>query len=437
MTERQRKSTPTLLVFLVSFLTFGCGEPPRRGPGAWTAEADTIGDTVTVRTLAGSVWDDTATLIPEVTIGDLEGDDEYLLGDPRSIAVDESGLIYVLDVHIPVVRVYSPDGTHLRDLGREGDGPGEYRSPDGTAVLSDGRVLVRDPPNGRITIFDSLGAHLGEWPLTGGFNTDIRFYVDHSDYAYAATILERGVGPWDWRFGVVRYSPEGAIVDTIPAPTWTFDRAQVRASGEGFQTVRPVPFSPSIAWTFSPRGYMVGGVSTDYRIDSFLPTGTVHRFERAFDPVRVQGAEAQERRIAITNSLRRRAGLWTWNGPPIPDEKPPFKEIFASWEGNIWVSLSTNGVPRITVEEAAEEEARTGRRPLRFHETVAFDVFSPLGRYLGAVIPPECFRIEPEPIVRGDMVWAVTRDALDVPRVVRFRIVREDGTSDPATRSRS
>jgi hypothetical protein len=412
------------------FLGLGCEGRTRTVPGRWEADVDTAGDTVTVRTVAGSIWEDTATLAPEVTIGKLEGEEEYLLGDPRSIAVDEAGLIYVLDVHVPVVRVYAQDGLHLRDLGRQGDGPGEYRSPDGMAVLSDGRVLVRDPPNARITLFDSLGTHLGEWPLTGGFNTDDRYYVDHSDFSYATTILERGTDPWAWRFGVVRYSPQGDIVDTIPAPTWDFDRAQVTASGDGFRTVRTVPFSPIIAWTFSPRGYMVGGVSTDYRIDSFLPTGAVHRFERAFAPVLVKGAEADERRESITNNLRRRAGLWTWNGPPIPDEKPPFTEIFASWEGNIWVCLSTEGTPRMTIEEAADEEVRTGRRPFRFQESVAFDVFSPLGRYLGHVSPPESFRIEPEPIVRGDHVWAVTRDALDVPRVVRFRIVRGEAGPD-------
>jgi hypothetical protein len=31
----------------------------------------------------------------------------------------------------------------------------------------------------------------------------------------------------------------------------------------------------------------------------------------------------------------------------------------------------------------------------------------------------------PEPIVRGETAWAVTRDELDVATVVRFRIVHE------------
>ena len=30
----------------------------------------------------------------------------------------------------------------------------------------------------------------------------------------------------------------------------------------------------------------------------------------------------------------------------------------------------------------------------------------------------------PEPVIRGDAVWAVSRDELDVARIVRFRVVR-------------
>jgi hypothetical protein len=31
--------------------------------------------------------------------------------------------------------------------------------------------------------------------------------------------------------------------------------------------------------------------------------------------------------------------------------------------------------------------------------------------------------MSPVPVARGDTVWAVTRDELDVPRIVRFRVV--------------
>ena len=76
--------------------------------------------------------------------------------------------------------------------------------------------------------------------------------------------------------------------------------------------------------------------------------------------------------------------------------------------------------------EARAEEARTRVPPLRFEEPLAFDVFAPDGRFLGPVRVPPSFSGYPEPIVRGDTVWAATRDSLDVASIVRFRIVHPE-----------
>jgi hypothetical protein len=367
-----------------------------------------------------------------MVIGEREGAEEFLFGDIRSLEVGGDGTVFVLDVHVPIVRVFDSDGRHLRNIGQEGSGPGEYKSPDGMAILPDGRVLVRDPPNGRITVYDTGGRFLEQWPLTGGFNTERRFYVDHQGRSYANTILERGVDPWDWTYGLVVYSSEGEILDTIPAPTWDMGRPQLTASDENSSTARWVPFHPMPTWTFSPLGYMVGGLPTEYRIDLHTSDPWMLSIEKDQAPVPVLAAEAEERRQAMTRNLRRRFPGWSWNGPSIPDEKPPFKEIFASREGNIWVSLSTEGAPRMTEREAGEEEQATGTRPLRYFESMAFDVFEPSGRYLGRIKPPESFRMEPEPFVREEHVWAVTRDELDIPRVARFRIAVPEEAGAPA-----
>lgn len=413
------------VLFLATLVPAACGTRSDAPSGAdWAAVVDTAGDTITVRTLSGSVWTDTAALVTEISIGEADGSDEYIIGEPRSVAVVTDGTILVLDTQVPVLRAYAADGTHLRDLGRRGSGPGEYESPDGMTVLPDDRILVRDPPNGRITVFDVEGTLLDEWPLSGGFNTDRRFYVDTAGNSYATTLLTRGIVPWEWEFGLVRYSPRGEIVDTVPAPTWDYDFAQLTASRDGSSSVRRVPFTAGVTWSFSPLGYMVGGLSTNYRIDLFRRGSPVLRIEREWTPVPVMGVEAEEQRRRITRGLQRQYGSWRWNGPSVPSTKPPFKELFVSWEGNIWVSLSTEAEATMTEAEARAEEEASGRVPLRFREPPAFDVFAPDGRFLGHVRVPASFRTDPEPIVRGDRVWAVTRDELDVASVARFRIVR-------------
>jgi len=407
----------------ILFLTACGGESVSTLASSWEALVDTVGDTVVVRTLSGSIWGDTAYLVPEVTIGTLEGADEYVLGRPQAMAVGENGMILVLDSQVPVVRMYRPSGTHLRDLGKEGSGPGEYRSPDGVAVLPDGRILVRDPPNSRIAVFDESGSYLYQWHLSGGFNSGTRFYVDHGGNSYVTALLDRNLDPWDWRMALIRYSPEGEILDTIPEPTWDFDPPQLTASREGSSSSRDVPFSAEVATGFSPEGYWIGGLSTRYRIDLFRSESQVLRLEKDWVPVSVLPEEAEEQRRRTIQGFQRQYGSWRWNGPGIPDAKPPFKEVFVSWEGNIWVALSTTGVLAMTEQEARAEEAASGRTPLSFVEPWAFDVFSSEGEYLGLVRVPETFQIRPEPVVRGDSVWAVVRDEFDLPSVVRFRVV--------------
>jgi hypothetical protein len=417
------RSLPTVAATAAAFVLTACADIPAANRNAWHAVVDTLGDTITVRTLAGSVWGDTVTLEPEVLIGLLEGEDAYLIGEPQSLAVGPTGIIYVLDTQVPVVRAYAPNGTHLRDIGRKGGGPGEYQAPDGMTAARDGRVLVRDPGGARIVVYDSAGAFLEQWPLSGGFNTSRPLAFDTSGRVYTTVLLNRGTPPWEWIMGMLRYSAEGQPLDTVQAPTWDFEPARITASRERSSSSSSVPFTPQRSWAFSPLGYMVGGVSTDYRIDLYRTGGPVLRLERAWTPVPVHAEEAEERRQAQIERFKRQYGSWRWNGPPIPDAKPPFRELFVSQEGNVWVLLSQTGRAVLSEDEAREEERRSGRRPYRYREHPAFDVFAPDGRYFGHVRVPEAFEVEPQPWVQGNRVWAVTRDDLDVARVVRFRMV--------------
>ena len=99
----------------------------------------------------------------------------------------------------------------------------------------------------------------------------------------------------------------------------------------------------------------------------------------------------------------------------IPEVKPPFKGLFVDQSGRIWVQLHQPAEP---VESAAEGAETAWREP------IVFDVFEPGGRYLGQVHAPSGFRTLPQPVIRGDMVWAVVAEPDEVPNVVRFRIDR-------------
>jgi hypothetical protein len=97
MPPRKPRSAIALTVLTALAALAACSGSERPGAGPWTAAVDTTADTITVRTLSGSVWGSTTRLVEEVRIGTMEGADEYIIGDPRSIAVGNGGVIYLLD----------------------------------------------------------------------------------------------------------------------------------------------------------------------------------------------------------------------------------------------------------------------------------------------------------------------------------------------------
>lgn len=401
------------------------GREPEVG---WQAVRDTMGDTLVVRTVAGSVWGDTARLVEELRIGSLEGADEYVLGDPVALAVG-NGAVYVLDAQVPVVRAYDAvTGAYLRDLGQSGAGPGEYGSPDGLAVLPDGRVLVRDPRTIRINVYAADGRLLEAWrhPNGGGFHTYDRLWVDTTGVGRVTTLLDWSVPPWEWEYGLIGVAPDGQVTDTITVPQLEYERSDLTASRENSASRRQVPFTGELVWGFSPHGYPIAGITSRYAIYLFRPDGVL-RAEREVERVPVHPEEAEERRARLTAGLQRQYGSWRWNGPAIPDTKPPLRALFADDDGRVWVVVSRPGRPVLSRAEAAAAEERSGQPVLRYREPPAFDIFDADGRYLGAVTPPSALRIEPTPLVRGDTAWGVERDALGVPTVVRYRMVRGAG----------
>jgi sugar lactone lactonase YvrE len=81
-----------------------------------------------------------------------------------SVTVDKSGdRVYVVDIGGPGssnhrVRVYDArSGKHLFDIGKRGDGPGEFNLPRDVAICKNGDLYVVDGGNFRIQIFDHEG----------------------------------------------------------------------------------------------------------------------------------------------------------------------------------------------------------------------------------------------------------------------------------------
>ena len=62
---------------------------------------------------------------------------------------------------------YTADGKKIREWGKAGTGPGEFRLPHSIQIDENGIIYVADRENGRIQQFDLQGKYLGEWSKYG------------------------------------------------------------------------------------------------------------------------------------------------------------------------------------------------------------------------------------------------------------------------------
>lgn len=407
---------------LVTFGACSVGVAPA-GPNV---EVETIGDTTIVRTLSGSVWGAEARLVPEVSIGELEGPDEYLFGRIGSLAVDEDRNVYVFDTQAFGVRVFDAAGAYIETLGREGEGPGEFARPETIAMIPDGRLLVRDPGNMRVQVFDRVSGDAEEWEYNSGntYRSGAPLYTDVRGRTFLLTSDQYGDDL------LIVLGPHGEHLDTLPEPSTEYESIAVtaeRTTERGRSSVSaPVPFTPRFLWAVHPSGHFLTGLSSRYRVDLVREDGVL-RIERAYDPIHVSDEERAYRRETTERMIRFTVPGWTWDGPRIPERKPVFGELLVGRNGRIWVSLTTEGQ---RVENENHDPENPFSEPVTWRESTRYDVFESDGTYLGVVVPPGGFSPGPDPVFDGDHVWAVARDELGVERVIRYRI--EVGHGDGA-----
>ncbi len=75
----------------------------------------------------------------------------------NSLDVDRSGNIYILDTEGCTIAVVDSQGRYIRNIGRNGQGPGEFQYPMCLKVLPDDKIAVYDGSNLRMSFFEFSG----------------------------------------------------------------------------------------------------------------------------------------------------------------------------------------------------------------------------------------------------------------------------------------
>jgi hypothetical protein len=123
-------------------------------------------------------------------------EDELFFGRLSQIVQDAEGNIYVLDGQLSEILLFSPSGEHLRTIGREGEGPGEFANASDMYLSPNGLLgVVRIFP-GRIYQIGTDGSPSDNFPLPdpGGYQLVHRARAN-SDHVLVVTQVASGEPP--------------------------------------------------------------------------------------------------------------------------------------------------------------------------------------------------------------------------------------------------
>ncbi len=92
-------------------------------------------------------------------------DEDILFGVISQLAEDPEGNVYLLDSQLNEIQVLSPGGEYLRTIGREGEGPGEFRNASDMFFGPGGLVGVLQVFPGKIIQLTPTGEPADNFPL--------------------------------------------------------------------------------------------------------------------------------------------------------------------------------------------------------------------------------------------------------------------------------
>jgi hypothetical protein len=380
-------------VSVLALLLTSCGE----GSGRATSDVETVVDTVAgVVHIRNSGTAPALAAEPVLRLGSIEGGPEEF-GRIRSVIADAEGNIYAADNLAHQIRVFAPDGRHIRTIGRQGAGPGEFGDLYSLAWL-DGNIAAMDPRNARIALLSRSGEWIDgirHFPITGPASM-IRLHPLGDDGFYAPIIA-----PGRQALPFARFTATGPA-DTIPAPQ---PPAEVRPTGvlchrpDGGITSISMPQSPGIVYAFAPSGGEIAVSWTEtYRIAVLDQSGdTLRAVTRERPPVPYTD-ELWEDGMRPYRELRNNfpGAQCQPSAPQRPTHRAALRHILFDEHGRMWI-------------EAAGENG------------FLWEVFDSDGRLLGsAPAPPRVAGIPP--YVRNGHLYQVETDELDVQYLAVYRI---------------
>lgn len=409
------------LVSSFAILTLACsGSSESRGGAAGLATVfDSTADTVTARVDGAVPVSALRGLTPTMQIKPA-ADDTSLFSEVADFEVDLANRTWVYDYQGRRMFLFDSTGTLVRRIGRQGAGPGEFSQGNGIVALADTGIAFLDSQNARVSFFAANGDFRTSFPVPSGFSTTNGLITDRSHALYLRRpITPPREGEILGRMGLVRLDSAGAFGDSLAPPDLPVTRdtyLAVSPDGNGRSSTSS-SYAPNYFWDWHPDGFFVAAHGGRYEIVIERRGARPIVIRRNAPAVALVPDERSEEKERITWSMQQTQPGWVWTGPDIPAAKAPLTGLTITRDGNTWARVATASE---RIPEAELPPQREKGPPIRHYRTPAvYEVFAPDGRFLGRVpLPPRTTLIQAD----GDLVWCISRDADDLPSIVRFRL---------------
>jgi hypothetical protein len=227
-----------------------------------------------------------------------------------------------------------------------------------------------------------------------------------------------------------RTTAEGVVLDTLWVGAEVTEECPVLSEGHfragWFEDFR-VRYVPKPTWAMGSDGSLVVGCPARYEFRIRTPAGDVTTVSRGWRP-RATSSRERDDFVALWTIQMNNSGVyerWEWPYASLPETRPAYQRILVADGGRVWIWPS-----QASRQEPAPPDWRLAGLPTIIwaeSTTGAFDVFDVDGRLMGHVrMPPELpysgYPSTPDPVIKGDTVWAVALDERGNQRVERFLV---------------
>ncbi len=267
-------------------------------------------------------------------------DDDVLLGQVTHLLAGPDGEVFALDTQLAQVLVFGPDGDHRRTLGREGEGPGEFRQPIKLFWTGDGALGVQQAFPSRVVYLDPQdGTPRGAWTLGQGD-------PESGGFAFLSAARQRGGtfavsgqrSSFDMDTRQMKDASFLTIIGDDGHEAATLSEVTSDRSMTGFTIDELADWDPGQRrlWDVGPNGHVYSVPSYDaYLLRESDGEGTlVREIARPHEARRRTEAEKEQQRHSMQININGMEPEITWK---LQDRAPCVERVRVLDDGTLWV----------------------------------------------------------------------------------------------------